>query len=293
MSVASVQSVDKYVEAQKALTADSASTSDSVDTEIGGVDDSNASSDTSAEQAGGEETADTADSDSASADSDSTGGSSSSGNSSSSGSGSSGSVKTTAKANGSVPSSKAEIINYCNTALNNAKAAKVGYTKTFVRKGGDNLPSVVAKVIAQNKTTTAKKGSDDIIDDFPAGGFSWSSKLRESDCESATLTQSGNYYDILIKIKPEKNPGKGEASSHGRVMTVIDAEEAGKMVPGIKSINMSYHNGYVKARVDSKTGKLVSAEFSAAADIEASIAVLGDLKADNLVSTESFSNIVW
>ena len=43
------------------------------------------------------------------------------------------------------------------------------------------------------------------------------------------------------------------------------------MVPGIKSINMNYHDGYVYAKVDSKTGKLVAAEFSAAADIQASL----------------------
>lgn len=192
-----------------------------------------------------------------------------------------------------VPQSKAEIVSYCNNALNNAKASKVGYTKTFVRKGGDNLPSVVAKVIAQNKTTTAKKGSDDIKDDFPAAGYSWSSKLRESDVESATLKQNGQYYEITLKLGTETNPAKGEASKYGRVMSVIDANDAKDMLPGIKTINMVYHDGYVYVKVDSKTGRLVKAEFSAAANISASIAVIGDLKADNLISTETFTDFQY
>lgn len=192
-----------------------------------------------------------------------------------------------------VPQSKAEIISYCNNALNNAKASKVGYTKTFVRKGGDNLPSVVAKVIAQNKTTTAQKGNAKIVDDFPAAGYSWSSKLRETDVESAVLKQNGQYYEITLKLGTETNPAKGEASKYGRVMSVIDANDAKDMLPGIKSINMVYHDGYVYAKIDSKTGRLVKAEFSASANISASIAVIGDLKADNLISTETFTDFKY
>ena len=91
----------------------------------------------------------------------------------------------------------------------------------------------------------------------------------------------------------EQNPAKGEKSSYGRVMSVIDAAEAGKMVPGIKSINMNYHDGYVYAKVDSKTGKLVAAEFSAAADIQADIKIFGSVSVKDIVSTETFTNIVW
>ena len=186
------------------------------------------------------------------------------------------------------------IVNYCNKALNSAKAAKPGYTKTFVReiKGSNSgVSPLVAKVIKQNKTTTMKKGND-CTDDFPAGGYSWSSKLRPSDLKSAECKKNGAYYDITLKLKNEKNPAKGEASSYGRVMTVIDAAEASKMVPGVKDVNMDYHDGYVFARIDAKTGKLVKAEFSASADISASL--LGaNISAKNVVSTETFTNFVW
>ncbi len=192
--------------------------------------------------------------------------------------------------------SKAEIINYCNTALNKAKAAKVGYNKKMVRevKGStDGISPSLIKLVAANKSTTMKKGSADIKDDFPAAGYDWSSKLREQDVASATLKKNGKYYEIRLTLGREQNPAKGEASSYGRVMSVIDAAEAGNMVPGIKSINMNYHDGYVYAKVDSTTGKLVSAEFSAAADIQAKISIFGDVSVKDVVSTETFTNIVW
>ncbi|HAX83688.1 MAG TPA: hypothetical protein DCY15_04195 [Ruminococcaceae bacterium] len=206
------------------------------------------------------------------------------------------STPSAAKPSGSKEMSKAEIINYCNTALNKAKAAKVGYNKKMVRevKGStDGISPNLIKLVAANKSTTMKKGSDDIKDDFPAAGFDWSSKLREQDVANATIKTSGQYYEIRLTLGKEQNPAKGEKSSYGRVMSVIDAAEAGNMVPGIKSINMSYHDGYVYAKVDSKTGKLVAAEFSAAADIQADIRIFGNIAVKDIVSTETFTNIVW
>lgn len=206
------------------------------------------------------------------------------------------SSKSTTKKTANSAMSKAEIISYCNTALNKAKAAKVGYNKKMVRevKGStDGISPSLIKLVAANKSTTMKKGSADIKDDFPAAGYNWSSKLREQDVASATLKKNGKYYEIRLTLGKEKNPAKGEASSYGRVMSVIDAAEAGNMVPGIKSINMNYHDGYVYAKVDSTTGKLVSAEFSAAADIQAKISIFGDVSVKDVVSTETFTNIVW
>lgn len=206
------------------------------------------------------------------------------------------SSKSTTKETANSAMSKAEIISYCNTALNKAKAAKVGYNKKMVRevKGStDGISPSLIKLVAANKSTTMKKGSADIKDDFPAAGYDWSSKLREQDVASATLKKNGKYYEIRLTLGKEKNPAKGEASSYGRVMSVIDAAEAGNMVPGIKSINMNYHDGYVYAKVDSTTGKLVSAEFSAAADIQAKISIFGDVSVKDVVSTETFTNIVW
>ena len=200
-------------------------------------------------------------------------------------------TKTEKKQNGA-PQTKAEIIAYCNKALNDAKAAKPGYTKNYVRKCEGDLPSIVLNLIKQNKQSKMAKGGDN-KEDFPAGGFSWSSKLRESDVVSAVCKPNGQYYEITLKLGKETNPGKGESSSYGRVMTVITQEDAKSMLSAIKTVNLSYHDGYVYAKIDSKTGKLVKAEFSATADLSANISLLGDVKADNVISTETFSDFVW
>lgn len=191
------------------------------------------------------------------------------------------------------PKTNAEIIAYCNKALNDAKAAKVGYTKTFVRGGGDNLPKIVSSIIAQNKVTTAAKGSDGIVDDFPAGGFAWSCKLRESDVSKVECKKNGQYYEITLRLPTESNPAKGEASKYGRAMTVIDAADAKEMLSAVKSVNFTYHDGYVYAKIDAKTGKLVKAEFSATADLEGELAVIGAISAKGIKSTETFTDIKW
>lgn len=191
------------------------------------------------------------------------------------------------------PQTNAEIIEYCNKALNDAKAAKVGYTKTFVREGGDNLPKIVSSIIKQNKTTTAEKGDDNIINDFPAAGYSWSSKLRESDVSKVEFKQNGQFYEIKLYLPNETNPGKGEASKYGRVMSVITEEDAKSMLSAVKSAEFTYHDGYVYAKIDSKTGKLVKAEFSASADLVGELSVIGTIKAQNIKSTETFTDIKW
>lgn len=192
-----------------------------------------------------------------------------------------------------VPQTNAEIISYCNKALNDAKQAKVGYTKTFVRTCDPSLPSIVSSIINQNKVTTVAKGSDKIVDEFPAGGNTWSCKLREQDVSKVEFKQNGQYYEITLRLGTEHNPGKGETSKYGRAMTVVDAADAKEMLAAVKSVDFTYHDGYVYAKIDSKTGKLVKAEFSATADLVGDIAIIGSLSTKNLKSTETFTDIKW
>ena len=200
------------------------------------------------------------------------------------------------KGNG-IPSTKAEILGYLNKSLNSAKAAKPGYKKHHVMQAKGNvsgIPSWLVNLVTKDKTSTMAKG-DDNTDDFPAAGFSWSSKLTVNDIKSADLKQNGDNYEITVKLGTEKNPAKGTASSYGKVMSVIDSNEAAEMVGKtvLKSITMTYHDGYIKAVVNSKTGKLISAEFSAAADIQAKLLAIGDISVTDIVSTETFTDFKW
>lgn len=191
--------------------------------------------------------------------------------------------------------SEAEIIDYCSKALDRVKSEKAGYTKNghMVVKGDvKGLPSWLVSIFTKNDTTTMAKGSNN-KDDFPAAGYDWSCKLRPQDVQSATIKVSGTTYEIMIKLGTEKNPATGTASSYGRAVSVIDASEAAGMVPGLKSVDMIYHDGYIHAKIDSKTGNITYAQIAAAADAKANIALLGDVEAKDITSTETYTNFVW
>ena len=191
--------------------------------------------------------------------------------------------------------SKAEIIEYANTALDKVKSSRAGFTKRGVMNvNGDvsGLPSWLVNIFKKDNTETFAKGTD-TTDIFPAAGFTWSSKLRPQDVEKATIKVNGSTYEIDIRLGTEKNPAKGTASSYGRAVSVIDASEAANMVPGLKAVDMTYHDGYTKITVDSKTGNITYAEISATADAKATVSVIGDVQAKDIKSTEYYTNFVW
>ena len=192
------------------------------------------------------------------------------------------------------PKTKAEVIAYLNDALDAVKAERPGLTKAYKRDAaGDisGLPGWLSNIISQNETKTYQKGAD-YTDVFPAAGYSWSSRLRESDVTGFSIEEDGNYYDIRVDLGNETNPTPGETSSYGRCMSVVTVDSA-ESIPGVKDVSMNYHNGYVTARVDSETNRIVRCEFSAAADVQASVTLLGDISVSNIVSTETFTDFDW
>ena len=192
------------------------------------------------------------------------------------------------------PKTKAEVIAYLNDALNAVKANRPGFTKAYRRDAtGDisGLPGWLSNIIRQDETKTYPKGTD-YTDVFPAAGYNWSSRLRESDVTKFSITENGKYYDIHVDLGNETNPTPGETSSYGRCMSVVTVDSA-ESIPGIKNVSMKYHNGYVTARVDAETNRVVRCEFSAAADVQASVTIIGDVSVSNIVSTETFTDFVW
>ena len=251
--------------------------------------DTQQSADTSADEAGAITDADTAES-SAQTQSGESAQASSSGTAAQP----SGTVQANAGTSSPLPT-KAAQLSYFNTAVNKIKSQKVGYTKHHVMevKGNvDGIPSWLIGLVTKNKTTTMAKGADN-TDDFPVGGYNWVSKLTMNDIKDITFKQSGDNYEFYITLGQEKNPSKGN-SSYGRIFSVIDANGAAEMVGGaLKSITMMYHDGYAKAVINSKTGRVISAEFSATADIEANIKLVGDISAKDIISTESYTDFKY
>jgi len=202
-------------------------------------------------------------------------------------------TSTTNKSN--VPSSKAEIIAYCNTALNKVKSQKAGYTKNFHRViEGDaaGLPDWLTSLAEGKEQVTYKKGQDN-SNDFPASGYSWSSKLTEKDVDKATIDVSGDIYKIKLTIIKEDNPTKGDTSHHGRCMSVMVCDEVKAKTSVVKDVVMHYHDSYVYAEIDSKTGNVTKAELCACVDLDLDIAVFGKVTVTNIVSKDTFTNFVW
>ncbi|MBQ7579788.1 MAG: hypothetical protein IJU39_00600 [Clostridia bacterium] len=193
------------------------------------------------------------------------------------------------------PSSpKKDIINYCNAALNKIKSSKAGFSKHYVMtvKGDvSGLPGWLVNLAKTDETTTVKKGESS-NDAYPAAGYSWASKLTESDVKQATLQKSGSKYIIKLTIVEENNPAKGN-SHFGRCMSVLDAEDVKAKSSLIKSADMHYYNGYIYAEIDIKTGHVIKSEASATADVKLNVSLLGDVQAKQIVSTETFTNFDW
>ena len=192
------------------------------------------------------------------------------------------------------PKTKAEVIAYLNDALNSVKTNRPGFTKVYKRDAAGDISGLtgwLSSIIRQDETKTYQKGTD-YTDIFPAAGYSWSSRLRESDVTKYSIEENGQYYDIRVDLGSETNPTPGETSSYGRCMSVVTVSSA-ESIPGIKNVSMDYHNGYVTARVDAETNRIVRCAFSAAADVQASVSILGDVSVSNIVSTETFTDFVW
>lgn len=207
---------------------------------------------------------------------------------------SSSSSKTSSTSKSTVPSTKDEIIKYCNTALNKIKTSKPGYNKHYVMtvKGDvSGLPSWLVSLAKTDETINVKKGqnSNDI---YPAAGYTWSSKLTSADVKEATLKQSGSKYIIKLTIVDEDNPKKGN-SHFGRCMSVLEQSDVLAKSSLIKKASMHYYNGYIYAEIDSKTGNVTKSIASATADVKLNVSILGDVEAKQIVSTETFTDFVW
>ena len=194
----------------------------------------------------------------------------------------------------SAPQTKAQAIALVNTAVNAVKSGKAGFRKVYKRDAaGDitGLPGWLKDIIHKDETSSSAKGAD-CTDTFPAAGYSWSSRLRESDVVSYTVKEENGYTVIRLNLGKEHNPTPGETSSYGRCMSVVTVDSA-ESIPGISNVSMDYHDGYLQAKIDAETGRVVECTFSAAADVSAKVTIIGDISVKNIVSTETFTDFVW
>ena len=181
-----------------------------------------------------------------------------------------------------VPSTKQEILNYFNTAINDVKPHAKAITQTMdkdyqaasVELGSlGAFKGIVNKLVESNMgentekigvtaTTVAQKNKM-----FPVENESWASKLTVSDVKSATLTEKNGVYTITIKVVDDalsETTNHGQ-SHHGRAFSIVQTESiyanAGAAKSLITGLKIGYSNGVIVATVDAKTGHVTHAKY--------------------------------
>lgn len=216
-------------------------------------------------------------SDSGSSSSDTAGGSSSS--SSSAAKSSTSDKKDTAAKK---PTTKEEVVNYFNNAINKVKPNAKSVTQTKennYQAGSIDLGSLGAFESVVNKLITSNMGENkeksgltatsaaDKNKIFPVENETWASKLTAADVKEAKCTESNGVYTIGIKILDDDlsattNHG---ASHNGKAISIVQTQSiydnAGAASSLLKGLKIGYKNGTILAKVDAKTGNVLSVTY--------------------------------
>ena len=182
------------------------------------------------------------------------------------------------------PETKAEIIEYYNTAINNVKpSAKSITVKSVENKPAGNvegLPSTLSKIAdsvisgntgvdedASNKTYTS---AADKKANFPVENETWSSKLTEADIKSATIKESNGKYTItLVTVADAKSTNVVHGTGHApKAFNVIMPSVINDNVPSavakmfsVGTAALNYPSSTITAVIDAETGNVESATF--------------------------------
>ena len=172
----------------------------------------------------------------------------------------------------SAPSTKAEILALYNKAANNVKtnAKKVTrnyedlqHNEEYLQAPGP-LQSIGASLISQflkkDETPVVYGTKQEIIDNFPAKGETYSSKATEADLADAKCTDDGKYYNVTLKFKESVDPAAGTGAASA--FSVIKSEEVYEATSVVKNFSAKYYDATIVAKIDKATGNLVSATFT-------------------------------
>lgn len=192
----------------------------------------------------------------------------------------------------SKPSTKAEIVECFNKAINGVKPNAKSVTRvseTNYRSGNiTGVPSIVDKLVGgidsfvDGQLKKNSKGSETFSNsaaikaNFPVENESWSSKLTANDVASATCTEAGGVYTITIKTVADKassnvHHGSGHAPKVFSVVlpSVINDQFSSGVLKSVAktfkigTAQMEYPSGTVTVKVDAKTSRVINATYDA------------------------------
>ena len=186
------------------------------------------------------------------------------------------------------PQTKAEIIAYFNECSDKVKteATKVvrNYTDNQLIEDKLEVPAILETLVNSLKSSFLKKDETPyemntkelIIADYPTQDQQWSSKATEADVAEATCTEDGEYYNITLKFNSQENPVLGQPGI-GSTFFVASFDTIAEKVPGLESMNATYFDCTVQAKIEKSTGHVVWSNYSTP--------ILADAKINAVVKT--------
>lgn len=180
------------------------------------------------------------------------------------------------------PVTKEEVISYYNTVINKVKpnAKSITQTKENNYQAGSidlgalgAFESIVNKLITSNmgenkeKTGLTATSIADKNKIFPVENETWASKLTAADVKEAKCSESGGIYTIGIKIlDDELSATTNHGTSHnGKAVSIVQTQSiydnAGAASSLLKGLKIGYKNGTIVAKVDAKTGNVLSVTY--------------------------------
>lgn len=191
-----------------------------------------------------------------------------------------------AKEESKKPSTKKEIVEYFNKAVNGVKTgAKSVKQHSIVNylaeptKIGDGLSGIykmlggdewLDDMLQSNSTGEATYTGSDIKKNYPVENESWASKLTADDVKDATCTEKNGVYTIKIVTKAD---AKTTTVKHGqghnpKVFSVVLPATINENIPGIAKgitgdVAMNYPSGSATITVDAATGRVLTAVYDA------------------------------
>ncbi len=192
------------------------------------------------------------------------------------------SAKTPAQTAAKAPSTKAEILNYFNTAINKVKPNAKSVTQTLERNyqaksidlgslgfAKGIVDPLIKNNMGENKdkmgitaTTVAEKNKI-----FPVENETWASKLTMDDIKDAKIADNGSAYTITITVKDDApaatiTHGKGHhAKAFSVVMPQTIKDNAGGAAGFLKDLKVGNSNGKIVCKVDKATGNVTFASY--------------------------------
>lgn len=157
-----------------------------------------------------------------------------------------------------------DIINYYKTAHN--KATSSAKKVVLTNDGATNYNSVfeagklssIGKSLVDQfmgmKQPNEEKSPSDLP---PKGGIG---ALNAADVKSATKKDAGNYYEVTIVMKDDKDPVAGKGS--GALVPVIETSQITGAISGVPGLSLSnislqYYGSNITAKIEKSTGNMV------------------------------------